>query len=515
MKQNSLRIVKNTIFLYIRMACMMLVALYTSRVILQSLGVQDYGIYQTVGGIVGLLSFVNSILSSGTSRFLTFEFGKGITERLKATFSTLLSVHIGISIVFVILAEIVGLCLIDNKLNIPVEQLLIAKIVFQFTIVTGFLSITQVPYTAVIIAHENMKIYAYMGLLEVFLKLGIAMAIDCFAETRLLIYAALLCGAQVSILSFYRIYCIRNYQESKFCRHLFDGQILREVGSFSVWSTFAGISVALLQYGTMLLLNMFFSPALVAARALNDQVSNAVNQFVQNFRTAANPQIVKRFAVGDYDGSRHLLLVSTRLSYCLMLMVAIPVIFLASPLLHLWLVQVPEYLVAFVQWTMVQNLFSVFDACFYTAIYAKGRLRENALLAPAIDVVIILAVYVLFLQGYSPMVICYAFVAMAFLEGLVEKPFILCRYVGYSLKEIWYVVLRCMWVTILSVPLPYLVWREVDTFQPIGFTFVCLAAVVSVFIAGSFVGMTGYERLEVWGLLQNKLNKKKNNRRQL
>ena len=165
MKQNNLRIVKNTIFLYVRMACMIVVALYTSRVILHALGVDDYGIYQTVGGIVGLLSFVNSLLSAGTSRFLTFELGRGITERLKTTFSTLLSVHIVIALFFVIAAEVAGIWLIDAKLNIPAEQLVTAKIVFQFTILTGFFSITQVPYTAVIIAHENMKIYACMGLL--------------------------------------------------------------------------------------------------------------------------------------------------------------------------------------------------------------------------------------------------------------------------------------------------------------------------------------------------------------
>lgn len=159
MNKNNLRIIKNTVFLYIRMACMIIVALYTSRVILQALGVEDYGIYQTVGGIVGLLAFVNTLLSSGTSRFLTFEFGHGITEKLKATFSTLLSVHILIGFLFIIFSEIVGFWLINTKLNIPAEQLVTAKIVFQFTILTGFFSITQVPYTAVIIAHENICLY--------------------------------------------------------------------------------------------------------------------------------------------------------------------------------------------------------------------------------------------------------------------------------------------------------------------------------------------------------------------
>ena len=214
MKQNNLRIVKNTIFLYVRMACMIVVALYTSRVILHALGVDDYGIYQTVGGIVGLLSFVNSLLSAGTSRFLTFELGRGITERLKTTFSTLLSVHIVIALFFVIAAEVAGIWLIDAKLNIPAEQLVTAKIVFQFTILTGFFSITQVPYTAVIIAHENMKIYAYMGLLEVFLKLGVAVAIEFIASDKLLIFAALMCASQVFVLTLYRVYCTRSYVES-------------------------------------------------------------------------------------------------------------------------------------------------------------------------------------------------------------------------------------------------------------------------------------------------------------
>lgn len=508
MKQNNLRIVKNTIFLYVRMACMIVVALYTSRVILHALGVDDYGIYQTVGGIVGLLSFVNSLLSAGTSRFLTFELGRGITERLKTTFSTLLSVHIVIALFFVIAAEVAGIWLIDAKLNIPAEQLVTAKIVFQFTILTGFFSITQVPYTAVIIAHENMKIYAYMGLLEIFLKLGVAVAIEFIASDKLLIFAALMCASQVFVLTLYRVYCTRSYVESHWQYSCFDVNLLKEVGSFSIWNAFAGVSVAMLQYGTMLLLNVFFSPALVAARALNDQVSNAVNQFVQNFRMAANPQIIKKMAVGDYTGSKHLLLISTRLAYYLMLMVSIPVIILAEPLLKLWLVIVPEYLIEFVQWTMVQNLFSVFDACFYTAIYAKGRLRENALFAPVIDILILLAVYILFCQGYSPMVLCYAFAFMAFLEGLIEKPIILCYYIDYHASEIIRLVIRCILVTFLAIPLPYMAGIWLDIFQLTGFVMVCVASVVSVTIFAYLAGLNTAERREIADLVKEKFYSK-------
>lgn len=256
------------------------------------------------------------------------------------------------------------------------------------------------------------------------------------------------------------------------------------------------------------MLNIFFSPALVAARALNDQVSNAVNQFVQNFRTAANPQIIKKMAVGDYAGSKHLLLMSTRLAYYLMLMVAIPVIILAEPLLKLWLVSVPAYLIEFVQWTMVQNLFSVFDACFYTAIYAKGRLRENAILAPAIDVLILLAVYMLFYNGCSPMVLCYAFTIMAFLEGLIEKPFILCRYINYNVGEIIRVVVRCMLVTIAAVPLPYFIGEYLDIFKLNGFLAVCIVSILSVGTFSYIVGINNKERYEIAILFKDKLHNK-------
>ena len=487
------------------MACMIVVALYTSRIILHSLGVDDYGVYQTVGGIVGLLSFVNSILASGTSRFLTFEFGHGVTEKLKATFSTLLTVHICIGIFFIIISEIIGLWLIDTKFNIPVEQLFTAKIIFQFTIITGFFSITQVPYTSVIIAHENMKIYAYMGLLEVFLKLGVAIAIDIFDSGRLLIFAVLMCLLQVFVLLLYRIYCNQRYVESHWQYKLFNWSILKEVGSFSIWSTFAGVSVAMIQYGTILLLNMFFSPALVAARALNDQVSNAVNQFVQNFRTAANPQIIKMVAAGEYNGSKQLLLMSTKLAYYLMLMVAIPVIILAEPLLKLWLVKIPDYLIEFVQWTMVQNLFSVFDISLYTAIYAKGRMRENAILGPNSNLLILLAVYILFCQGYSPIVLCYAFTFMAFFNGLIEKPFILCRYIGYNVNEIVRIVYRCMLVTILAIPIPYLLGTYMDIFQIRGFILVCMGSVLSVVIASYMTGFSHVERYEIMHSIKEKL----------
>lgn len=325
----------------------MLISLYTSRVVLEALGISNYGIYQAVGGIVALMSFVNNALSTGSSRFITFELGFGVTEKLKRTFSTLLIVHIGLAVVFLIVCETAGLWYIYNGLSIQKEYIYSAVIVFQFSVLTAMLTITQVPYSATIIAHEKMDIYAYMSVVEVILKLIVAYMIAHVSGDVLVYYAALMFLVQTLIMMSYRLFCRKSFIEAKLYISKYDNIILKNVCAFSGWSLFAATSISLLENGTLLLLNNFFSPALVAARAISVQVNLTANQFIQNFRTAANPQIVKLYAVGDYEASKHLLLQSTCFSYYLMLLLALPVYLLADPLLHVWLKEVPEYTVVF------------------------------------------------------------------------------------------------------------------------------------------------------------------------
>ena len=348
-KTNNKTIAKNTMFLYFRMMFTMVISLYTSRVILQKLGVDDYGIYHAVGGIVGFLSFLNGAISTGTSRFLTFELGKNNFDKLKRTFSTLLTTHFIIAGVVVLMAETIGLWFVYHKMVIPPERMTAALFTFHVSIVTAVINLTQVPYNASIIAHEKMGIYAYLSIYEVVAKLVVCYLIGIGDVDKLIVYTTLYFLVHVSLLLFYRVYCVKHFPETKYKFGL-DKEILKPVLFFSGWSLFAQSSIALSNQGILVLLNIFFSPAVVAARSISLQVNSVAHQFVQNFRTAVNPQIIKKYAIEDYQGSKDLLLQSTKFSFYLTLLLALPIYFVADPLLHLWLGDnVSEYTTIFLQ----------------------------------------------------------------------------------------------------------------------------------------------------------------------
>lgn len=505
MENNNKTIAKNTIFLYFRMILVMLISLYTSRVVLEALGISNYGIYQAVGGIVALMSFVNNALSTGSSRFITFELGFGVTENLKRTFSTLLIVHIGLAVVFLILCETAGLWYIYNGLSIQKECIYSAVIVFQFSVLTAILNITQVPYSATIIAHEKMDIYAYLSVAEVILKLIVAYMIAHVSGDVLVYYAALMFLVQTLIMMSYRLFCRKSFIEAKLYISKYDNIILKNVCAFSGWSLFAATSISLLENGTLLLLNNFFSPALVAARAISVQVNLTANQFIQNFRTAANPQIVKLYAVGDYEASKHLLLQSTCFSYYLMLLLALPVYLLADPLLHVWLKEVPEYTVVFLQWAMIQSLFSIFDTSFYTALYAKGQLRENALISPTLGFIAVPILYLLFCNGYSPLVVPYVMTCIYFILGIIIKPFLIIKIANYNLADILGVFKRCFWVTAFSVPETLFIADYIDKYTFVGFIEICILTTVVLLTVFITIGMNSNERKMVKEMIKHKL----------
>lgn len=497
-KTNNKTIAKNTLFLYFRMMFTMVISLFTSRIILQKLGVDDYGIYQAVGGVVGFLSFINGALSTGSSRFLTYALGEGNVEKLRRTFSTTLNIHILIAILIVVVAETIGLWFLYNKMVIAPDRLSAAVYTYHLSILTAVFTLTQVPYNATIVAHEKMSIYAYMSIFEVSAKLLICYLLAIGDFDRLMMYATLLLGVQVGIMCFYRLYCTHHFEEARFS-FSFDKKIFREIAGFSGWSMFANASIALNSQGVLILLNMFFAPAVVAARAISLQVNMAANQFVSNFRQAANPQIVKKYAAGDHEGSKHLLLESTKYSYYMMYLIALPVCLLAYPLLKLWLGVVPDYTVPFLQLVIVQSLFQVFDTSFYMALYAKGRLRENALTAPIIAFMIFPITYVFFKLGYSPLVLSWTSLVVYAILGMLQKPLLIMKIVDYKLSEIWGVYRACIIVTLISLPIPIIVYSVLDTTVLINFILVSVVSVLSVGITVFFFGIDRMIRKKVIG----------------
>lgn len=482
-------IAKNTIFLYIRMLVIMVVTLYTSRVILKTLGIDDYGLYQTVGGVVGFLAFISNALAGATSRFITFALGKGNAEELKNTFATTLTSHLIIGLFIVLVAETIGLWYVYNKMVIPEERFAAAIIVYQISILTAFITIIQVPYYAEVIAHEKMSVFAYVGIVEAVGKLGIVYLLSIGSIDKLVLYAILLFIVQFGIFGFYVLYSRRNFEESEF-RLTFDKTLFGQIFSFSGWSLFANGAIALSNQGILLLLNLFFAPAVVTARSISLQVNNVANQFVTNFRTAANPQIVKKYAAGDTEGSKELLLESTRFSYYLMLLIAVPLIFLSDPLLSIWLVEVPQYTVVFLQIVIIQSLFQVFDTSFYTALYAKGRIRENALISPLVVFVCFPMVYLLFKSGASPVALSWAYLVCYALLGLVIKPILLNRICDYNWKEILNVFWVCFVVTIAAVPIPWAIYHFIGVETLGSSVIVFVASVVFVAVAVWALGLT-------------------------
>ena len=504
MQSNNITIAKNTLFLYFRMMFTMVISLFTSRIILQKLGVDDYGIYQAVGGVVGFLSFINGALSTGSSRFLTYALGEGNVEKLKRTFSTTLNIHILIAILIVIVAETVGLWFLYNKMVIAPDRLSAAVYTYHLSILTAVFTLTQVPYNATIVAHEKMSIYAYMSIFEVSAKLLICYLLTIGGFDRLMMYATLLLGVQVGVMCFYRFYCTRHFEEARFS-FSFDKKIFKEIAGFSGWSMFANASIALNSQGVLILLNMFFTPAVVAARAISLQVNMAANQFVSNFRQAANPQIVKKYAAGDYEGSKHLLLESTKYSYYMMYLIALPVCLLAYPLLKLWLGVVPNYTVPFLQLVIVQSLFQVFDTSFYTALYAKGRLRENALTSPTLGFMIFPITYVLFKLGYSPLVLSWTSLVVYAILGIIVKPWLIIKIVDYKCSEIWSVYRSCLVVTLVSLPVPIIIYRLLDTSELLNFIIVGFVCLLSIGITVFFFGIDIAMRKKVVGAVMKKI----------
>lgn len=504
------RIAKNTMSLYIRMMITMIISLYTSRLILQVLGVDDYGIYQSVGGIVGFLSFLNTALSTGSSRFITFGLGEGSLEKLKKIFSTTLTGHIILAFIIVVIAETAGLWFLHNKLVIPADRMQAAEWVLHFSIVTVFFTLTQVPFNACIIAHEKMNIYAYVSIVDAVCKLLIVYALIIGSIDKLVLYALLHCALQLFILFFYRIYCIRRFQEVSFKLSI-DKPVFKEIIGFSGWSLFANSAIALNNQGILLLLNMFFSPAIVTARSISLQVETTAYHFMTNFQTATVPQIVKRYAQKDYEGSKSLLLDMTKYSFYLMLLLAVPIFFSAEQLLSLWLGTVPAYTTIFLQIIIIQSLFQVFDTSFYKALYAKGQLRENALLSPTCLFLNFVIVYILFKMGCSPVTLSWSTMVCYAIIGLVVKPILLIKIVNYKWSEIWYVVWPCLKVFVLSVIIPTgvsLIIKNTGISALAMFAIIVIVCLLSVAIVVWLVGLTAEMRLKLLSIIKSKLRKK-------
>lgn len=374
-QDNNKRIAKNTLFLYIRMLLVMIVTLYMSRIVLNLLGVVDYGIYSVVGGIVAMLGFMSITMSNVVQRFLSFEMGKGNISRVNTIFNIAIQVHACIAIIVVLVMESVGVWYLENYINIPAERLDAAHWVLQCTIFSTCFTIIQVPFNGIIIAKEDMGIYAYISIIEVLLKLGGCFLLRFIETDKLVLYSVIMAIVTILIVLIYIIYCMLHYSEC-IIRKAIDIPLLKRMGSFACWSFFGELSWCFKGQAVNIALNFFFGPIVNAAAAISEQINAAVSKFVINFQMAVNPQIIKTYASQEQDKTKNLLFHSIRLSSYLLLALSLPLIFEMPLILNLWLNQVPPYTLFFSQLTLVCSFIANLSNPLAQVIKAGGEIRN-------------------------------------------------------------------------------------------------------------------------------------------
>lgn len=415
---NNKRIAKNAVLLYVRMIFGIIVSLYTSRVVLNTLGVEDYGIYNVVGGVVAMFSVLNASMSGATSRFIAFELGRDNFVRLKKTFSSALIVHIAIAIVFLILAETIGLWFVANKLLIPEARVGVAHLVYQLSIFSAMVSITQVPYDACIIAHEKMDVYAYVEILQVSLKLVIVYVLLIGDFDKLALYAILMFAVSVLVLLINRIYCIRKFKEVHFSWNI-DKQTIKPLLAFSGWDMYGCMSVVCQQQGGNVLLNMFIGPLVNASVGVAGTVNVTMSRFGYIILTAFKPQIIKQYAAGELNSAFALIENAAKYSLLLMWALCLPLIIEMPFVLFVWLGQVPEYVVPFCRIILVATCVSFVGNVANTLTHATGRIKMQSIIMGTIYFACVPVYYLLLKSGFSAVSIFVFNLCIAFISVMV------------------------------------------------------------------------------------------------
>lgn len=451
------RIAKNTIFLYIRMILVMVVSLYTSRVILAALGPSDYGVYNVVGGVVTIMVFLGGALGASTSRFLTYDLGIGDQEKLNRTFSAALNLHIAVAILVIIFGETLGLWLLYNKLVIPEGRMTAAFWVLQASIVTTAFNFTQVPYSASIISHEKMSIYAYLGLYDAAVKLLIAFLIGVTSYDKLIAYAFLLMLNAIIVFLFYRFYTRKRYAECRF-RLVKGGDLYKRLLGYMGWELFGSVASVSQGQGISIVLNMFFGPIVNAARGITQQISSAVTQFVTNFLLASRPQVIKYCAEGKYSDMYNLTFRTAKFSYLLMLAMVVPLCFEIDFILHVWLGNnIPDYTNIFSIIVLMTGLVSSIHTASLMPYHAIGKLGLGNVIGGTLMILSLPITYVLFKLGLPPY---WAFIAIFITNTLQQITTwgVIHNYVWYSYWDlIKKVYIPIAIVTVLSVICPLVV----------------------------------------------------------
>lgn len=503
---NNKRIAKNTLLLYFRMLFMMVVSLYTSRVILNALGVVDFGIYNVVGGVVAMFTVISGSLSAAISRFITYELGRGNQSKLNKIFSASVTIQLLLSLIIVILIELVGVWFLNNKMTIPEDRMNATNWVLQFSIVTFVINLISVPYNAAIISHERMSAFAYISILEVVCKLAIAFLIMVSPMDKLVFYAILMCAVSIIIRLTYGYYCKRHFVECTYHFH-WDVDVLKEMFGFAGWNFIGASSTVLRDQGGNIVINLFYGPSVNAARGIANQVNSAIMGFVSNFMTALNPQITKSYASGDRQYMLTLIFQGARLSFYMLLLLSLPVLVNTHYILVIWLKIVPEHAVLFVQLILIFAMSESISNPLITAMLATGKIKKYQIVVGGLQLLNLPVSYVCLRFGCIPETVL--LVAIVISQCcLAARLYMLRGMIGLSsilyIKKVYFNIFV---VAFLSLVIPGLLSKYLEE-SLLSFLLISLVSIICTIVVEFFVGCNRKERafvIDKMNVVKNKI----------
>lgn len=502
---NNKRIAKNTMLLYLRMFLTMAITLFTSRVILRALGVEDYGIYNVVGGVVAMMGVLNNAMAVAAQRYLTFEIGRNNIERLNLVFNISIIIYMLLSIILLILAETVGLWFLNTQLVIPEERMVAANWVYQFSIISCIVGLMLAPYNASIIAHEEMGVYAYVSIADSVLKLGIVYLLYVSSFDKLISYGALNLLVVILIAICYYVFCHIKFKECRF-KFLFDKSLFKELLSYSGWNVFGSAASLVKGQGVNVLLNMFFTPAVNAARGIAYQVNAAVSVFFTNFYTAVRPQITKYYAQEDMKNMILLVFRSTKMACFLIVFLSIPIIVETPFIVKLWLGIIPDYVVPFIRIIMLITMIDSMSNPLMTTAHATGRIKAYQFVVGMMNIMILPISYVALKMGAEPVSVFIISLVMSVL-CFGARMIVVNRLIDFPVKKyIIEVLFPCFLVTVLSVIPPIISHHFLQS----GWQSVIITVLISVFstiLCVYFIGLNRVEKNFISSLIKTKLHR--------
>lgn len=500
---NNKRIAKNTLLLYVRQLLTMVIGLYTSRVILNTLGINDYGVYNVVAGFVAMFSLFTGSLSAAISRFLTFNLGEGNFDKLKNVFSTSVTIMMGMAVVIVIFAELFGVWFLNTQLNIPSERMYAANWVFHMSILSFVINLISIPYNASIIAHERMDAFAYISILEVILKLVIVFMLCLSPMDKLITYAILLTGVSVVIRLVYGIYCKSKFEECNYI-FIFDKSLLKEMGTFAGWNLFGSGAYLFNTQGVNIISNIFFGVTINAARGVANQVESVVRQFVNNFTTAINPQIIKSYASNDLAYMHSLICRGAKFSYLLMLFFFVPFMFETETIMQLWLKIYPSDAPLFLRLTLIGTMFDMLGNSTANAAWATGNIKKYYIIIGSIGSMVFPISWICFFLGASAYASYIVFIVIYILL-MILKVYIIKSLVRFEPKMFYKeVLMKITPTTIVAFIIPSLCYITMSEGLFRTTTIVVLSE-VSVVLSILMLGLTGSERNKLLSVVKNRI----------